>query len=139
MERKDGKIMGVLGLHSYDVLEKHIYERINDFIESGAADNINFANGVLAFDAVKSIICNNHKLYYKRKLLKPLVELLRQHKDFNDCIPERMQKSFNKDEVEEILETIWVMLFGKVLIENYVKFREKWYSRRAAHGESDEV
>lgn len=139
MERKDGKIMGVLGLHSYDVLEKHIYERINDFIESGAADDINFANGALANDAVMSIICNNHKIYLNKKVLNPLVELLRQHKDFNVCIPDRMQKSFNKDEVEEILETIWVMLFRKVLVENYVEFREKWYSRKAEHGESGKV
>lgn len=128
-----------LGLYSYEALEKHIHERIDDFIESGEADNINFANGTLADDAVKSIIVNNHKVYFKKKLLNPLVELLRQHKDFNVYIPDRMQKSFSKDEVEEILETIWVILFRKVLIENYVEFRDKWYSRRVEYGESGKV
>ena len=130
MERKDGKIMGVLGLHSYDVLENHIHERINDFIESGGADDINFANGALANDAVMSIIVNNHKVYLEKKVLNPLVELLRQHKDFNVCIPDRMQKSFRDDEAEEILETIWVMLFRKVLVENYVEFRDMWRKRK---------
>lgn len=122
--------MGVLGLHSYDVLENHIHERINDFIESGGADDINFANGALANDAVMSIIVNNHKVYLEKKVLNPLVELLRQHKDFNVCIPDRMQKSFRDDEAEEILETIWVMLFRKVLVENYVEFRDMWRKRK---------
>lgn len=139
MERKDGKIMGVLGLHSYDVLEDHIHERISDFIESGAVDNINFANGALAIDAVISIIVNNHKVYFKKKLLHPLLVLLGRHKDFKVCIPDMMQKSFNKDEAEEILSTIWVMLFRKVLVENYVEFRDKWYSRRVEYGESGKI
>lgn len=77
-----------------------------------------------------SIIVNNHKVYFKKKLLNPLVELLRQHKDFKVCIPDRMQKTFRNDEVEEILETVWVMLFRKVLIENYVEFRDMWRKRR---------
>lgn len=131
--------MGVLGLHSYDVLEDHIHERIRDFIESGAVDNINFANGALAIDAVISIIVNNHKVYFKKKLLNSLLVLLGRHKDFKVCIPDMMQKSFNKDEAEEILSTIWVMLFRKVLVENYVEFRDKWYSRRVEHGESGKV
>lgn len=130
MERKEGKMTIALGLHSYEDLEKHIHERINDFIESGGADDINFANGALANDAVMSIIVNNHKVYLEKKVLNPLVELLRQHKDFNVCIPDRMQKSFRDDEAEEILETIWVMLFRKVLIENYVEFRDMWRKRK---------
>lgn len=32
-----------------------------------------------------------------------------------------------------------VMLFHKVLIENYVEFRDKWYSRRVEYGESGKV
>lgn len=134
MERKEGKMTITLDLHSYEALEKHVYERINDFIESGAADNTNFSNGTLADDAVMSIIVNNHKVYFKKKLLNPLVELLRQHKDFNVCIPDRMQKSFRNDEVEEILETVWVMLFRKVLIENYVEFRDMWRRRTVENG-----
>lgn len=139
MERKDGKMTIALGLHSYEDLEKHIHERISDFIGSGAVDNINFANGALAVDAVISIIVNNHKVYFKKKLLHPLLVLLGRHKDFNVCIPDMMQKSFNKDEAEEILSTIWVMLFRKVLVENYVEFRDKWYSRRVEYGESGKI
>lgn len=139
MERKEGKMTITLGLYSYEVLEKHIHERIDDFIESGAADNTNFANGAFAIDAVVSIILNNRELYFNRYVANSLVELLRKHEDFKTRIPDRMQKSFNKDEAEEILETIWVMLFRKVLVENYVEFREKWYSRKAEHGESGKV
>ena len=133
MEREEGKMTITLGLYSYEALEKHIHERIDDFIESGAADNINFDNGAFAIDAVVSIILNNRELYFNRYVTNSLVELLRRHEDFKTRIPDRMK------EAKEMIGTIWVMLFHKVLVENYVEFREKWYSRRAEHGESGKV
>lgn len=128
-----------LGLYSYEALEKHIRERIDDLIESGSVDNINFANGALAIDAVVSIILNNRKLYFDRYVANVLVELLRKHEDFGDCIPSRTQEASSREEAEEMIGMLWVMLFHKVLVENYVEFREKWYSRRAGHGESGKV
>lgn len=139
MERKDGEMTITLGLYSYEALEKHIHEMIDDFIESGAADNTNFANGAFAIDAVVSIILDNRELYFNRYVANLLVELLRKHEDFKTRIPDRMQKSSRDDEVEETIRTIWVMLFHKVLVENYVEFREKWYSRRVEYGESGKI
>lgn len=133
MERKEGKMTVTLGLYSYEALEKHIHERIDDFIESGAADNMDFANGVLVIDAVVSIILNNRELYFNRYVVNALVELLRKHEDFKDRIPDRMK------EAKKMIGTIWVVAFHKVFIENYVEFRDKWYSRRVEHGENGKV
>ncbi len=139
MEREEGKMTVTLGSYSYEALEKHIHERIDDFIESGAVDNINFANGALAIDAAVSIILDNRELYFDRYVANSLVGLLRKHEDFGDRIPSRTQEASSREEAEEMIGTIWVMLFHKVLVENYVEFREKWYSRRAAHGGNGKV
>lgn len=122
---------------SYAGLKDYVYGSIIECINAGKFDDIDFNDGLIASSAITSIMYADSKIYFGSDVVESVLALLNTDKDLMALVA-RWTPYFS-DKVASMVEMIWLILYHKVFIENYVEFRDKWYSRRAEYGESGKI